>query len=236
MTYQNSPMAHGARQLKAVAAVVALFALTLAGLTIALAPSEARPEALLVAVGTFGIAIFMWAYAARPSLFTGDPDGVFGDPLRTSYSVPERSRLASVREHAALGTSHANASSSVPVTEHTYVWQSVRRVAPGERIWTAAYVRLLARHVLLAVAAMLGAGALIAGVVLGLGESVGPMWFVAAAIILPLGFAMSHRSGLVDVRDYPTATMAPLPDLTWRPAPLPASAVATDGQGETYAA
>lgn len=226
MTFKNSEMARGARQLKAVAAVVAVFPVTLAVLTLTLAPSEARPEALLVAALGFCVVVFMWVYASKPSIFTGE-EGIFGDELRTSYHVPELPASRAV-----------TGSRSVPVTEHIYTWQEVRRVDAGARVWTPAYLRLLGRQLVLTILGALVFGAVAAGVAIGLGESVGPMWFVAAAIILPVGFAMSHRSGLVDSRDYPTAPMAPLPDLTWRPELVPAPAVVAEARqaGEAYAA
>lgn len=210
MTYQNPQMARGARQLKAVAAVVALIAAILTGLILALAPHEARPEALLVCVGMLGIAIFMWTYAARPGLFTGD-EGVFEDPLRTSYSVPERTRLVSV-DTPAHGVAHRH---PMPVSEHIYAWQGVREVREGERIWTREYAATLLRQAALIVGALLAFSLTVAGVTLGLGESVGAVWFVAAAIILPVGFAMSHGSHVVDAGDYPTAPMQPMPDMAW---------------------
>jgi len=214
MTYQNPQMARGARQLKAVAAVVALIAVTLTGLILALAPHEARPEALLVCAGMFGIAIFMWTYAVRPGLFTGD-EGVFEDPLRTSYNVPERPRLVSVDEQW-----HDTARSrAIPVSEHIYAWQGVREVPEGEKIWTREYVRTVALQAGLVIGGLLAFAFTVVGVTLGLGESVGATWFVAAAIILPVGFAMSHSSGVVDAREYPTAPMQPLPDLAWTRAP-----------------
>jgi hypothetical protein len=233
MTYQNPEMARGARTLKAVAVVVALFALTLAGVCIALAPRSALPEVLLVAAGTFGIAVYMWAYATRPGMFTGD-EGVFEDPLRTTYSVPERDAADSL---ARPWKGSKPISSTFPVSEHVYQWQSVRRVADGERVWTAAYVRLLLAQAGLVVMTIALVGAVVCGVTLGLGESVGAMWFVAAAIILPVGFGLSHRSGVVDSRDYPTEPMAPLPDLTWTPHTRTAAVVAPTGAGERkYAA
>lgn len=206
MTYKNPQMAREARILKLVGLVVALFALSLATLTLTLAPSEARPEALLVATGTFGIAIFIWTYATRPHLFSNDPRGVLGDELRTTYRRPERPALAAPAR-----------SRAVPVSEHVYAWQEVRRVQPGERIWTAAYVRLLAGQALAMLVGVTAFAALADGVTLGLGLSAGAMWFIAAAIILPVGFALSHRAGLVDATDYPTATTPALPDLAWRP-------------------
>lgn len=210
MTYQNPQMARGARQLKIVAAVVSVVAAILTGLILALAPHEARPEALLVCAGMFGIATFMWTYAARPGLFTGD-DGVFEDPLRTSYSVPERSHLVSVDAPAAESAHRY----SVPVSEHIYAWQGVREVADGERIWTREYVVTVLRQAGLVVGGLLAFSLTVAGVTLGLGESVGAVWFVAAAIILPVGFAMSHGSHVVDAGDYPTAPMRPMPDMGW---------------------
>jgi len=219
MTYKNSQMAHEARILKLVGIVVALFALALAAMTIALAPSEARPEALLVAAGTFGIAIFMWTYASRPHLFTNDPKGVLGDELRTRYAAPEKPVLDPARRSRAL-----------PVSEHVYAWQEVRRVTPGERVWTAAYGRLVLGQTLATVLTVLAVGAVIDGVTLGLGVSAGPVWFVAAGVILAVGFGMSHRSGLVDATAYTKGTQAALPDLTWQPvlvaAPTPEAAVA----------
>lgn len=229
MTYKNSQMAREARILKAVGTVVALFALSLAGLTIALAPSEARPEALLVATGTFGIAIFMWTYASRPHLFTNDPEGVLGDELRTRYVVPER---------PALDPAPTDRTRAVPVTEHIYAWQEVRRVPAGERVWTLAYGRLVVGQSIAAVLAVLAVGALIDGVTLGLGLSAGPVWFVAAGIILAVGFAMSHRSGLVDANAYTQGTQAALPDLTWTPvlAPAPVADVKVEPLLEAHAA
>lgn len=213
MTYKNSQMAREARILKRVSLVVALFALAVAGMTLALAPREARPEALLVAAGTLGIAIFMWSYAARPDIFSNDPRGVLGDELRTSYHRPERAALA----NCATAAPPAAGRRRIPVSEHIYAWQDVRRVQPGERIWTAGYVRLVAAQALAMIAGVTLFAALTDGVTLGLGMSAGPMWFVAAAIILPLGFALSHRSGLVDATEYTTTAMPAMPDLAWRP-------------------
>lgn len=210
MTYQNPQMARGARQLKAVAAVVALIAVTLAGLILALAPHEARPESLLVCAGMLGIAIFMWAYAARPGLFTGD-EGVFEDPLRTTYTVPARD--LTVQSSQSTDAHHR----AVPVSQHIYAWQDVRRVEAGERVWTREYTRMVARQTGLVIGGLLTFAFAVVGVTLGLGESVGATWFLAAAIILPVGFAMSHRSGIVDSMAYPTEQMAALPDLAWTP-------------------
>lgn len=211
MTYKNSQMAHEARILKVVAVAVALFALALAALTITLAPSQARPEALLVATGTFGIALFMWTYASRPTLFSNDAAGVLGDELRSHYTVPV-SRIEAPRTGA--------------VSAHIYQWQSVRRVAPGERVWTREYVRLIALQTLGAIVGATLCAALIVGVTLGLSVSAGPIWFVAAGVILSVGFAMSHRSGLVEADGYAKETMAAMPDLTWQPTLLPAGPTA----------
>lgn len=181
MTFQNPEMARGARQLKSVAAVPALFALALAGLALTLGPAEALPEVFIVVAGTLGIAIFMFVYAARPGVFTGHNE-VFDDPLRTRYHVPDH----------------------VPARQ-------LVAIAPREKVWTRSYVALLVKQLALVVGGLCAVSLTIAGVTLGLGESVGPVWFLAAGVILAVGFNLSHRSGLVDANAYPTEPMAALP-------------------------
>jgi hypothetical protein len=205
MTYKNSQMAHEARILKAVSMVVGLFALTLAGLTIALAPSGARPVAFLVAASTFCVGVYMWVYASRPDFFTNDPRGVLGDELRTRYVAPA----------AAVAT--ARRTRALPVSEHIYAWQEVRRVPSGERIWTPEYRRLVALQSLGLITAVVLVALVDVAAPLGLGASAGPVWFVAAGIVLAAGFALSHRVGLVDATNYSTTTMPALPDLGWTP-------------------
>ena len=216
MTYKNSQMAGEARILKVVSTVVGLFALALVGVALVLAPGTARPEVLLVAAGTLGIAIFMWVYAARPDVFSGGERGILGDELRSHYTAPAQVWSP---EDAPSGA----------VSTHIYQWQSVRRVDPGEKVWTREYARLVLRQSLALIAGVLVFAAVVVGTTLGLGVLIGPIWFVAAGIILPVGFAMSHRTGLVDATNYPTETMSPMPDVQWHPvaAPIPGSAEIT---------
>lgn len=210
MTYERSEMARSAFYLKAVVGVTAGFAVALAAVVLAFAPRPAWPVGLIVAGGVVLIALGMWAYAVRPGMFNGKP-GVFGDPLRTEYHVEEQALLP--RE-----ASPAPHRPGIPVSEHIYAWQSVRRVAPGEQVWTRSYVRLVVGQLALLVGAAIVLAVAGGGVALGLGAlDDGTMCFVAAGIVLAVFFALSHRSGIIDAHDYATAPMAPLPDLTWRP-------------------
>jgi len=240
MMYKSLQMAREARILKAVATVVALFALALAGLTIALAPSEARPEALLVCVGTFCIAVFMWVYSSWPDVFSGDAKGVLGDELRATYTVPAPTPAPAVEAAPpVIPAQRGYAVSARPgaaVSEHIYVWQGVRRVEPGQRVWTAAYGRLVALQVVATILGVLAFAALVVGVTLGLGRSVGPVWFVAAGVILWVGFAMSHRSGVVDSTSYATAPMKPMPDVIWHPGSTTPHDVSAQPAVDTHAA
>jgi len=216
MTYKNSQMAHEARILKVVATVTGLFALALVAVALILAPSTARPVALLVAAGTFGLAIFMWTYAARPDIFSGDEKGVLGDTLRSTYSAPAANPDA-VRTGA--------------VSTHIYQWQSVRRVEPGEKVWTREYTRMVLLQSLGLILGVITFAAVVVATTLGLGGSVGPIWMVAAALILAVGFNLSHRTGLVDATNYPTEAMRPMPDVQWHPvaAPIPGATECVTG-------
>lgn len=221
MTDSHSEADHGPRQLKAVSYVIALCAAVLAAFILTLGPSEAKPIVILIPIGAFCIAFGLWSYAVWPAAFS--PDG-FGDPLRTQYRSP-----AEVAEYRAL---HAAATATpelgsttrtapigkhVPVTEHIYAWQSVRRVPAGEKVWSRAYVGGIATELVLGLAFVLVFSFASLGVALGLGRSDGALFFVVGGVVLSVGFALSHRTGIVDVRDYPTVPMAPMPDLHWQP-------------------
>ncbi|MCA1982259.1 hypothetical protein [Nocardioides nematodiphilus] len=210
MIYKNSQMAGEARILKVVSTVTGLFALSLVVVTLALAPSPARPVALLVAGGTFALAIFMWTYAARPHLFSGDAKGILGDELRSTYTAPV----------AKPGAERTGA-----VSQHIYQWQSVRRVEAGEKVWTRQYTRMVLLQSLGLILGVATFALVVVGTTLGLGGSIGPVWMVAAALILAVGFNLSHRTGLVDATNYPTEPMQPMPDVQWHPvsAPVPGS-------------
>lgn len=231
MTDSHSEADHGPRQLKAVSYVIALCAAVLATFILTLGPSEAKPIVILIPIGAFCIALGLWSYAVRPSLFC--PDG-FGDPLRTQYRTP-----AEVAEYRAL---HAATSATpelgstvrtapigkhVPVTEHIYAWQSVRRVPAGEKVWSRSYISGVVAELVLGLAFVLVFSFASLGVALGLGRSDGALFFVVGSIVLCIGFNLSHRSGIVDTRDYPTVPMAPMPDLHWQPV------LETAGQGGT---
>lgn len=207
MTAQDHiPAAHGAGALKAVCLVTALFGLSLGTATMLIAPTPARPVAMLVSVTVVGIALALFVYAVRPGLFS-DSD-TFGDALRTRYRTPEPRAIAGTGSRAVL-----------PVSEHIAGWQSVRRVPAGERVLTRSYARLVARQALAIVVVAVVFEAVAGGVSLALGLTDPAVFFVAAAVVLPVGFALSHRAGLVDATDYPSAPMAPM--LT-----APASAIA----------
>jgi len=221
MTDSHSEADHGPRQLKAVSYVIALCAAVLAAFILTLGPSEAKPIVIVIPIGAFCIAFGLWSYAVWPAAFC--PDG-FGDPLRTHYRSP--AEVAEYRAlHAAttatpeLGTTTRTApiGKYVPVTEHIYAWQSVRRVPAGEKVWSRAYLGGIATELVLGLAFVLVFSFASLGVALGLGRSDGALFFVVGGLVLSVGFALSHRTGIVDVRDYPTVPMAPMPDLHWQP-------------------
>jgi hypothetical protein len=231
MTDSHSEADRGRRQLKAVSYVITLCAVVLGTFILTLGPSEAKPIVILIPIGALCIAFGLWSYAQWPSLFCDDG---FGDPLRTHYRSP-----AEVAEYRALQAASADvpalASAArtapigkhVPVTEHIYAWQSVRRVPAGEKVWNRRYIGGVAAELILGLAFVLAFSLTALGVTLGLGRCDGPVFFVVGCLVLSIGFALSHRSGIVDTRDYPTVPMAPMPDLHWQPV------LETAGQGGT---
>lgn len=236
MTDSHSEADRGSRQLKAVSYVITLCAAVIAALILVLGPDAAKPVAILVPIGTAGIALGLWGYAVRPGLFSS---GGFGDPLRTHYRTP-----AEIAEYRALravpagppvleaAARTAPIGRHVPVTEHIYAWQPIRRVPAGERIWTRSYVGSTAVQLALGLVAVVAVSLLVLGVTLGLGRCDGAVFFVVGGVVLSIGFALSHRSGIVDTHDYPTAPMAPMPDLHWQPV-LAVTGQQDTGQRET---
>lgn len=221
MTDSHSEADHGPRQLKAVSYVIALCAAVLAAFILTLGPSEAKPIVIVIPIGAFCIAFGLWSYAVWPSLFSSDG---FGDPLRTQYRSPAevaeyRALQAAKTATPELGTTTRTApiGKHVPVTEHIYAWQSVRRVPTGEKVWSRSYLGGIATQMIVGLAFVLVFSFASLGVALGLGRSDGSVFFVVGGIVLCIGFNLSHRSGIVDTRDYPTVPMAPMPDLHWQP-------------------
>jgi hypothetical protein len=210
-------MANNSRELKAVALVIALLALPVIALAFHFATWDARAVCLYVGASILLIGAGVGLYAYRPALFGAS--GVVGDPLRTQYRTP-----APVVRVAPVGAVPlSNAQRLFPVSEHVYAWQSVRRVAAGEPVWTPAYRRL----VLAQTAALVGAIALnlllAIGVTFALAACAGAVFFLAAAAVLAVCFPLGLVSVIIDGEQHPKVPMAALPDTTpWVPVIVPA--------------
>jgi hypothetical protein len=213
----------GAREMKIVAAVVVLLSTPVYAATVFLGHWDARAICLLVGTSILGIGAGLFGYAVRPAAFGGS--GVVGDPLRTRYRTPQEARVlrgdALVHPDSTDSTvGLSNAKRYFGVSEHIYRWQSVRRVAPGERIWTPAYMRLVLAQLLGLVLAVVVNIALAIGVTFGFAAVDGAMWFVAAMAALAATFALASGAIVADGEEHPTTAMEPLPEAAWRPANL----------------
>lgn len=223
MAHNNSELAAGdVLALKAVSLIAALLAVFVYSTALFFAHWDARGMSISIGTLVLGVAAGLWTYAVRPGWFSGK-DRVVGDPWRTHYRTPaQAAELVALSAPAApvaeLGRAArpSNAKRFFGVTEHIYAWQDVRRVLPGERVWTRSYVRRVLGEAGAVVAALVVTVVAGAEVAVLLGTGGGDLSFIAAVAVLSLTFALSVRA-VGDSERHPTETMAPTFDADWHP-------------------
>jgi len=220
MTHNHSDLAAGeANVLKAVSGAVAVLALFVYSTALFMPDWDARGMSFSIGTLILGVGAGLLSYALRPQWFSGK-DRVVGDPWRTHYRTPAEAHALLAPAATVVELENAerpsNAKRFFGVTEHIYAWQNVRRVAPGERIWSRAYARRILGEASALIAAMVltvvaGVGA---AVLLGVGGL--DLSFVAAVSVLCLVFGLSIRS-VQDSEVHPTVAMEPVFDADWQP-------------------